>query len=204
MKFIAHRRNTIEELKATSREYGVEVDIRSNDGKLIIHHDPLASGEDFEVWLKHYHHNTLILNVKEEGLEARLIELMKQHHITDYFFLDQSFPFLIKCSKLGEHHCAVRVSEFESIETALTLAGKIDWVWVDCFTHFPLTGNDAKRLQEAGFKLCLVSPELQGRPAEVEIPLLANLLRERSIKPEAICTKQPELWKEYLQNLINH
>ena len=203
MKFISHRRNTIEELKATPREYGVEVDIRSNDGKLIIHHDPFASGEDFEAWLKHYHHGTLILNVKEEGLEACLIELMQQHHVTDYFFLDQSFPFLIKWSKLGERNCAVRISEFESIETALILAGKIDWVWVDCFTHFPLTGNDAKRLLEAGFKLCLVSPELQGRPAEVEIPLLANLLRECSIKPEAICTKQPELWKECLQKVIN-
>ena len=198
MRLIVHRRNSIAELNEIPGEYGVEVDIRSDNGRLIIHHDPLAFGEDFEAWLKHYHHSTLILNVKEEGLEARLIELMKQHHITDYFFLDQSFPFLIKWSKLGERHCAVRVSEFESIETALTLAGKIDWVWVDCFTHFPLTGTDAKRLQEAGFKLCLVSPELQGRPAEVEIPQLANLLRERSIKPEAICTKQPELWKEYL------
>jgi hypothetical protein len=202
MKFIAHRRNTIEELKATPRDFGVEVDVRSNDGRLIIHHDPLASGEDFEAWLKHYHHGTLILNIKEEGLEACLIELMKEHLITDYFFLDQSFPFLIKWSTLGERHCAVRVSEFESIETALTLTGKIDWVWVDCFTHFPLTGSDAKRLQEAGFKLCLVSPELQGRPADVEIPLLANLLRERSIKPEAICTKLPELWKECLQNAV--
>jgi hypothetical protein len=204
MKFIAHRRNTIEKLKATPREYGVEVDIRSNEGKLIIHHDPLALGEGFEAWLKHYHHSTLILNVKEEGLEAGLIELMKEHQITDYFFLDQSFPFLIKWSKLSERRCAVRVSEFESIETALTLAGKIDWVWVDCFTHFPLTSTDAKRLQEVGFKLCLVSPELQGRPAEVEIPLLADLLHERSIKPEAICTKQPELWKTCMQNAINH
>jgi hypothetical protein len=198
MKFIAHRRNTIAELQATLTEYGVEVDIRSNNGRLIIHHDPLTSGEDFEAWLKHYHHGTLILNVKEEGLEARLIQLMRDHHITDYFFLDQSFPFLIKWSKLGERHCAVRVSEFESIETALTLAGKIDWVWIDCFTHFPLTGSDARRLQEAGFKLCLVSPELQGRSAELEISLLANLLHEYSIKPEAICTKQPELWKAYL------
>jgi hypothetical protein len=202
MKFIAHRRNTISELQATPMEFGVEVDIRSNEGRLIIHHDPLASGEDFEAWLKHYHHGTLILNVKEEGLEAPLIQLMRDHHITEYFFLDQSFPFLIKWSKLGERHCAVRVSEFESIETALTLAGKIDWVWVDYFSHFPLTGIDAKRLQNAGFKLCLVSPELQGRPAEVEIPLLVNLLHERSIKPEAICTKQPESWKACLQNAI--
>jgi hypothetical protein len=202
MKFISHRRNTIEELNVTPTEFGVEVDIRSDHGRLIIQHDPFASGEDFEAWLKHYHHDILILNVKEEGLEARLIEQMQQHHITDYFFLDQSFPFLIKWSTLGERHCAVRVSEFESIETALTLAGKIDWVWVDCFTHFPLTGSDARLLQDAGFKLCLVSPELQGRPAEVEIPLLANLLREHSIKPEAICTKKPELWKEHLQNAV--
>ena len=198
MKFISHRRNTIEELQATPREYGVEVDIRSDHGQLVIHHDPFAKGDDFEDWLKHYQHGTLILNVKEEGLEARLIDLMKQHKIEDYFFLDQSFPFLIKWSKLGEHHCAVRVSEFESIETALSLAGKIDWVWVDCFTKFPLAGIDAKRLQDAGFKLCLVSPELQGRPADTAIPELAKLLNERHITADAICTKNPELWKECL------
>ena len=198
MKFISHRRNTIEELQATPREYGVEVDIRSDHGQLLIHHDPFAKGDDFEEWLKHYQHGTLILNVKEEGLEARLIDLMKQHKIEDYFFLDQSFPFLIKWSKLGEHHCAVRVSEFESIETALSLSGKIDWVWVDCFTKFPLAGIDAKRLQDAGFKLCLVSPELQGRPADTAIPELAKLLNERHITADAICTKNPELWKECL------
>ncbi len=195
MNLISHRRNSIEELKATPREYGVEVDIRSDNGKLVIHHDPFALGDDFEEWMKHYRHGTLILNVKEEGLESRLIDLMKQHGIDDYFFLDQSFPFLIKWSKLGEHRCAVRVSEFESIETALSLSGKVDWVWVDCFTKFPLNGQEAKRLQDAGFKLCLVSPELQGRPADTAIPELAKLLAERQITADAICTKNPELWK---------
>lgn len=198
MNLISHRRNTTEELLATPREYGIEVDIRSNNGQLVIHHDPFTHGENFEQWLKHYCHGTLILNVKEEGLEARLIDLMKQHAITDYFFLDQSFPFLIKWSNLGERHCAVRVSEFESIETALTLAGKIDWVWVDCFTKFPLSEQDAKRLQATGFKLCLVSPELQGRPANTAIPELAKLLVERHITVDAICTKKPELWKTCL------
>jgi hypothetical protein len=56
MKFIAHRRNTIEDLNVTPREYGVEVDVRSNNGQLIIHHDPLIPGEYFEAWLKHYQH----------------------------------------------------------------------------------------------------------------------------------------------------
>ena len=87
------------------------------------------------------------------------------------------------------------MSEFESIETALTLAGKVDWIWVDCFTYFPLSEQDARQLKDAGFKLCLVSPELQGRDANVEIPQLASLLKDRNIVADAVCTKRPDLWE---------
>ena len=196
MKIISHRRNTVSELLATDTKYGVEVDIRSERDRLIIHHDPCKVGESFDEWINAYQHGTLILNVKEEGLESRLIGLMQSKGITDYFFLDQSFPFLVKWSKAGEHRCAVRVSEFESIETALTLSGKVDWVWVDCFTKFPLSDDDAVRLRNAGFKLCLVSPELQGRDAEIEIPALVSLLREQNIESDAVCTKRPDLWEK--------
>lgn len=195
MKLISHRRNTIECLNATPKKYGVEVDVRSYGEQLIIHHDPFSMGELFEDWIAAYQHGTLILNVKEEGLEGRLVALMLSHGVKDYFFLDQSFPFLVKWAGLGEHRSAVRVSEFESVETALTLSGKIDWVWVDCFTRFSLTHLDAQRLNSVGFKLCFVSPELQGRDAEVEIPLLIQLLAEREIKADAVCTKRPDLWE---------
>ena len=195
MKIIAHRRNTIEQLRATPNQYGIEVDIRSNGKDLIVHHDPFSLGEKFEDWILAYRHETLILNVKEEGLEIGLLEVMKSHAIENFFFLDQSFPFLIKWSRLGERRCAVRVSEFESIETALTLAGQVDWIWVDCFTQFPLTNADFLRLKSAGFQLCLVSPELQGRNAQIEIPELAALLNERGIVADAVCTKHPELWE---------
>ncbi len=196
MKIILHRRNTIQDLKSTPQKYGVEVDIRSQGEKLIIHHDPFVDGESFEDWIAVYQHGTLILNIKEEGLEGRLIALMQAHGIEDYFFLDQSFPFLVKWSKAGEHRCAVRVSEFETIETALTLAGKVDWVWVDCFNYFPLSYEDAQRLNNAGLKLCLVSPELQGRDAETEVPMLLQLLNERGIQADAVCTKRPDLWEK--------
>lgn len=196
MNFILHRRNTIAELRATDNKYGIEVDIRSQGQDLIIHHDPFTAGESFDKWIEAYQHGTLILNVKEEGLESRLIALMATHGIDDYFFLDQSFPFLVKWSNAGEHRCAVRVSEFESVDTALTLAGKVDWVWVDCFSRFPLNGNDACRLNSAGFKLCLVSPELQGRDAQTEIPALASMLKELNIRPDAVCTKRLDLWEK--------
>lgn len=196
MKLIAHRRNTISELASTPTKYGVEVDIRSYGDKLVIHHDPFIEGESFDAWIVAYRHGTLILNVKEEGLESRLIPMMQNYGIDDYFFLDQSFPFLVKWAKAGEHRCAVRISEFESIDTALTLAGKVNWVWVDCFTRFPISHEGGQRLKKAGFKLCLVSPELHGRDAETEIPQLIQLLGELEIQADAVCTKRADLWEK--------
>jgi len=195
---ILHRVNSIKMLEDTSTDFGVEVDIRSNNDKLILHHDPFKKGELFENWLKHFQHRTLILNVKEEGLEECIIDLMKQYKIDDFFFLDQSFPFLLKTTNLGEHRCAIRVSEYESIETTLTLAGQVHWIWVDCFTHFPLSSEDSIKLKKNGFKLCIVSPELQGRDADKEIPILLNKLKKLDINPEAVCTKYPELWKGFM------
>jgi hypothetical protein len=189
MKLIAHRRNTLAELVATPRELGVEVDLRSYGDRLVIHHDAMVEGEDFDPWIREYRHGTLILNVKEEGLESRLLSIMKERGIEDFFFLDQSFPFLIKTAKQGESRCAVRVSEFETLDTALTLAGKIRWVWVDCFTHFPLDEAGVRRLKSAGFSLCLVSPELQGRFDEAEILAIRRRFADFGLEPDAVCTK---------------
>jgi hypothetical protein len=55
-------------------------------------------------------------------------------------------------------------------------------------------GDQAERLQKAGLRLCLVSPELQGRHAETEIPTLIEFLKQQGIVAEAVCTKRPDLW----------
>lgn len=196
MEIIVHRRNTLAELLATPREHGVEVDVRSIGERLVMHHEPFVEGEDFSTWLDHYRHGTLIVNVKEEGLEQRILGLLAARRIDQFFFLDQSFPFLVRTAGEGERRCAVRVSEFEVVESALTLAGRIDWVWVDSFARFPLFGADARRLRQAGFKLCLVSPELQGRTGAHEISAFRAVLAEREIEPDAVCTKWADRWTE--------
>jgi len=193
MKIIAHRRNLIAELAATPETLGVEVDVRSRGDALITSHDPFAPGDPFEEWVTYYRHALLILNVKEEGLEDALLSVMKRQGIEQFFFLDQSFPFLIRTAKRGERRCAVRVSEFESIATALAVAPLIDWVWIDCFTRFPLSLDEAESLKRAGLRLCLVSPELQGRRAE-DVPAFRRELDTLAITADAVCTKHPELW----------
>jgi len=190
MQLIAHRRNTIEELRSTPHKYGIEVDIRSWGDRLIVHHDPFVDAIDFEEWIKHYQHKTLILNIKEEGIEYRVRDIVEQHHIQDYFFLDLSFPFLIRMLNLGEGRVAIRFSEYEALETALAVAGKAQWVWIDCFTRLPLTDEIYAELRKH-FKLCIVSPELQGRDTK-EIAVFKEKLAGYHI--DAVCTKRPDLW----------
>jgi len=191
VQFIIHRRNTIEELKNTSPEYGIEIDIRSYGEHLVVHHEPFVNAVDFEEWIKYYDHKTLILNVKEEGIESRIKEIVERAGIKDYFFLDLSFPALVKMVNTGEKRIAVRFSEYESLETILTLVDKVEWVWVDCFTKMPLTDSIYKILSKQ-FKLCVVSPELQGRSIE-EIGTYKDSLSNFQI--DAVCTKRPDLWK---------
>ena len=44
-------------------------------------------------------------------------------------------------------------------------------------------------------KLCLVSPELQGRSDPSEIEAMRNMLVREKIMIEAVCTKEPESWR---------
>jgi len=186
--FIAHRINTLDELKKLPTEYGVELDLRDSGNDLILQHDPFSDGEKFSDYLKHYNHGTMILNIKSERIEHRVLELLEEYNISDYFFLDSSMPMIYLLSKLGEKKSAVRFSEIESIETVLLMADKIDWVWVDCFSRLPIDFSSYQQLKDAGLKLCLVSPELQGRPED--IISYKDYLMAEGIIFDAICTKQ--------------
>jgi hypothetical protein len=187
MHYIAHRINQLEQLKTLPKEYGAEIDLRDHAERLILQHDPFIDGEDAEPFFASYKHGTLILNVKSERIEYRVLELLKKYSITNYFFLDSSIPMIVKLANEGENRIAVRYSEYESIDTVLAFRGLVNWVWVDCFTKLPITREICAKLKEAGFKLCLVSPELQGRVEDLE-PYKRKLDQEGIIF-DAICTK---------------
>ena len=187
-EFIAHRVNTINELTTLPVYYGVEIDLRDRDGgKIIMQHDPFTEGEDFSEYLKHYHHGTMILNIKSERIEHKVLELLKKYNVANYLFLDSSFPMIDLLSREGEQNIALRYSEYEGIDTILAMKNKVKWVWVDCFTKLPIDQESFQVLKEAGFKLCLVSPELQGRPDDVNN--YKKYIRSEGIIFDAICTK---------------
>jgi len=187
MEFIAHQINTIEELKCVPKEYGVEVDLRDHGNRLILQHDPFKDGEDFEDYLKYYDHGTMILNIKSERIEFRVLELLKKYKVERYFFLDSSFPMVYLLSEQGEKNIALRFSEFEGLDTIMNMKDRINWVWVDCFRKFPMDNISHNIFTDIGLKLCLVSPELQNRRNELK-PCIKTL-QNGKIKIDAVCSK---------------
>ena len=121
MLIIKHRQNF--NLKQVNKKIisGVEIDIRIFNGEIVLQHDPFKSGENFQNWIKKYNLNLLIINVKEEGLEEHIKDIMEKEKVNNYFILDETIPFIIKYCSLGYSKFALRVSRWEHINSALEI-----------------------------------------------------------------------------------
>jgi len=188
MEYIAHRINTVSELINLPTGYGVEIDLRDSvDNTIYISHDPFTPGENFETYLQHYKHGTMILNIKSERIEFKVLKLIKKYGISKYFFLDSSFPMIHTLASNGERNVALRYSEYEGIDTLRAMQGRVDWIWVDCFTKLPIDHELFLQFKKMGYNLCLVSPELQGREEDIEN--YKTYMASQEIVFDAICTK---------------
>ena len=165
MEVIIHRINTINELKMIPNKYGIEIDIRANQSTLILNHEIFNGGESFIDYLENYNHGTLVLNIKEAGIEEEVIKLMKKFKIKSYFLLDVEMPYLYSASLLGKKDMAVRFSEYEHISLSNFFEYKVKWIWIDTVTELPI--NNLNKKNFINFNTCLVCPERWGRPDDI-------------------------------------
>lgn len=194
MEIIVHRVNLSGDLNCVPLDCGVEMDVRSIGSKLIVQHDPYDDGEPLENWLQYYKHGTLVVNIKEEGLEFRVRNILEDRGIKNYFFLDQSFPFIYKVTSNGDNRCAIRVSDLESAQTALNMSSRVNWIWLDFFETFNVDFLNLKKMQLKGCKICMVSPELHDIEFKSQVKILRRKINQHSFEPDAVCTKFPDLW----------
>jgi hypothetical protein len=181
---IRHRINTIELLNIVPSHFGIEFDVREGISGVVVTHDAWSDSVPFEEFIKYVHHAFYIVNVKSEGVEYEVLKILKRRKIENFFLLDCSFPMIVRLSKIGERRIAIRVSEYESVDTAVSMKEFVDWIWLDSFNSLP--SKDAYfNIKKHGFQLCVVSPELQGRMEDTS---------ELKDIVDAVCTKNPELW----------
>ena len=192
MLIIEHRKNNLEQLIKVPPSNGVEIDIRSNQDGLYLQHDPFAVGESFSEWLREYRHSLLVLNLKEEGLEEACLQELNAVGVSNFFFLDQSLPFLVKRGLAGARNGACRASDYELLDQKT--AALCDWVWVDSFLPRPARDLRIAELQNQGLKVCLVSPELHGSERMTEARNLSIAILSTGVLPDAVCTKDPSIW----------
>jgi hypothetical protein len=201
--FIKHRVNKISELETVSSQWGVEIDLRSNvvsPNSFHLSHDPWRLGDDFELWLQEFKRRgidgPLILNTKEDGLEFQILEILGKFDIGNFFFLDTAPPTLVKWTKIyRESRFAVRASIYEPPSTSAAFQGDAQWVWVDCFDKLPMPQECFEELKQS-FKICLVSPELQGGALDD-----CFQFRKAVRYADAICTKNPAAWRKIISGL---
>ena len=194
MIIIKHRVNTIKDLKKTDKNFGVEIDLRSNQSDVYLNHDPFKKGELFNKWARSFKHKILVLNVKEEGLEHKILKILKKNKIKKFFFHDQTFSSLLK--NMIKTHVSIRYSEYESLKKTNYLFKKIKWIWIDNFNEIKLEKKFYQKLKKNNVKICLVSPELVNVKRVKQIKKIISFLKKKNFKIDAVCTKKPKLWSK--------
>lgn len=195
MEIIIHRVNKIKKLLTIPKEYGTEIDIRTYKNRLILSHDPFKDGDLLEDYLKKYKHGTLVLNIKESGIENDVIKLVKRNKlIKSFFLLDVEIPYLFKCLKNGEKNIALRTSYYEPLKGIKNLKKNFNWIWIDTVKKLNFTKSDIKQFKN--FKKCLVCPERWGKASEIKY--YSNYFKKKGIKLDAVMTssKYVKKWKD--------
>jgi hypothetical protein len=184
MEFIIHRINKIKDLKSLPKKFGTEIDVRTMGSKLILNHEPFNKGDILENYLENYEHKTLVLNLKEAGIEKEVLELIKIHLIKSFFLLDVEMPYMYSATKKGQKNIAVRFSEYENLGLTKYFQGKLNWVWIDTVTKLPINLNNVKILSK--FKSCIVCPERWGRKKDIRT--YKKKLFKLNFKPTSVMT----------------
>ncbi|MAX23466.1 MAG: hypothetical protein CMJ19_03090 [Phycisphaeraceae bacterium] len=179
--------------RSFSLGFGTETDIRDCAGQLVISHDPPKGNEMtvrqfFSIYREHSTTDLpLALNIKADGLQPMLNELLDEFSVRNYFIFDMSIPDALASRRNGLT-LFTRLSEYES-ESSLFKDSV--GVWIDSFYRRWYEQKDIMRILEAGKKVCIVSDELHKRDPRPLWNWLVKLPSDISTRI-MLCTDLPE------------
>jgi glycerophosphoryl diester phosphodiesterase len=178
--------------RSFSLAFGTETDLRDRDGALAISHDPARQGAlsaeaFFSAYRQHAQDLPLALNIKADGLQKLLAAALLEYQIQNYFVFDMSVPDMIAYIKTGLR-VFTRQSDYEPNPV---LYEQSQGVWLDGFNSDWVDEATLENHLKNGKQVCLVSPELHGRPFEAFWARLTKMPVTKS-SDVMICTDHPE------------
>lgn len=200
MKIISHRGLWIDEqeknllpsfVRSFNKNFGTETDLRDRNGEIIISHDIpvdncLSFNKMIEVYKKVNSDLILALNIKSDGLQIYLKDILIEHSIKEYFVFDMSIPDTIGYLKLGIKFFS-RQSEYEQVPIFYE---KCNGIWLDSFESIWYNCALIENHIKIGKSVAVVSPDLHKR----DVSELWELLRKNKINQidnVILCTDKP-------------
>ena len=183
--------------------FGCELDIRTQNGQLVISHDVptqscLTLEELFQTYNTINQNVPIAINIKADGLQQLLKEQIEKYAITNYFVFDMSIPDTLGYQK-HQLKYFTRQSEYEPQPIFYDQA---EGVWLDCFNSDWWTVEDVeKHLQHNKF-VVLVSPELHKREYQQAWETWRTIERELNTDKLMLCTDFPQQAQEFFND--NH
>ena len=210
MKVLSHRgywkdeseKNQVIAFERTfSLGFGTETDLRDFNGELVISHDIansscLQASVFFEIYNKHGCTAPLALNIKSDGLQHKLKDMLALFNIENYFVFDMSVPDGLQYLK-HSINTYTRESEYESSPSFYEQASGI---WLDEFHSHWITEDTIASHNRHGKHMCIVSPDLHKRDYMEEWASYKQIEKKLGINNLMICTDFPETAEEFFND----
>ena len=188
---IAHRILDIEALNKIPLYWGIEFDVHAFGKSLVIAHEPFKDGILFSDFISQTKGRFLAVNIKEEGIEEKVISELRNRNISNFFLFDVTTPQVFRLGGRYSKVLALRYSQLEKID--LKKSRKFArYLWIDTFNgQFWLNKKLIREIKNLKFNICFVSPELHRPPIGNKNTFYQNLLKYENMFDEgdSICTK---------------
>ncbi len=188
-----HEKNTAAAFhRSFSMGFGTEMDVRDGNNTLVIAHDiptgnEISLAQMLDIYCQYDMSLPLAINIKADGLQPMLCDLLHRYKIRNYFLFDMSVPDHIVSLK-HKLTCFTRHSEYENCP----LYDPSHGVWMDTFTDDWIHVHSVKKHLQNNKKVCIVSPELHRRKHLDTWHTYADLPRQ-----VMLCTDYPERAKDF-------
>lgn len=175
--------------RAFENGFGVETDIRDFHGQIVISHNiPMEGCIQFKEFADQYvkagKKLPLALNVKSDGIQKILKELLLLYGIDHYFMFDMSIPEQVVYLREGFHTFA-RQSEYER---EIVMYGQVEGIWMDEFETAWITKEVIEKHLKNGKRVGIISSEIHHQNAD---RLWNIIIPFRDNKNLLLCTDEP-------------
>lgn len=208
MQILSHRgywgegrnKNTIEAFNHSFvRGYGTETDFRDLNGRLVVSHDPPIEGaltaDDFFGLIATVDPSLPVaINIKSDGIQDMVLEQLEKFGISNYFLFDMSIPDALASISKG-----LKVFTRQSdVEPDANFYDDAEGVWMDSFHDDSwITEQVIQSHLDANKKVCVVSPELHGRPHQNLWDRLRDTI-DTNHQSVMLCTDIPDAANKFL------